>query len=58
MGRLDEIQTALKPLKEIGKKMKYIFKIILVLAELFKMMNRPDPTVTLFDSLFIEKYNR
>ena len=43
MGRLNDIQTALKPLKT-GKKFKYIFMIILGLAESFVMMNRPDRT--------------
>jgi len=41
---LDDIQTALKLLK--------LFMTILGVAESFKTMNRPDPTVTLFDSLF------
>ena len=27
-------------------------------AEFFKTMNRPDPTVTLFDVLFFGKYKR
>ena len=27
-------------------------------AESFKLMNRPDPTVTLFDGLFLKKYTR
>jgi len=27
-------------------------------AESFKMMNRPDPAVTLFDGLFLRKYER
>ena len=31
---------------------------ILGLAELFKTMNRPGPTVTLLDGLFLGKYNR
>ena len=39
MGRLYDFQTALKPLE----KLKYIFMTILGLAELFKMMNQPDP---------------
>jgi len=40
MGRLDDIQTALKPLENL-KKFKYIFMTILGLAESFKTMNRP-----------------
>ena len=35
---LDDIQTSLKPYKNIGKKFKYIFMIILGLAESFEMM--------------------
>ena len=35
MSRLEDIQTALKPLKQIGEKLKYIFIIILGLAESF-----------------------
>ena len=31
---------------------------ILRVAELFKTMNRPGPTVTPFDSLFLGKYKR
>ena len=38
--------------------MKYTFMTILGLAKLLKAMNRPDPTVTLFDSLFLKKYKR
>ena len=41
MGRLNDIQTALKP---------YICMNILGSAELFKTVHRPDPTETLFDS--------
>ena len=54
--RLDDIHTALKPLKKI-EKFKYIFMIILGLAESFKTMNRPDPIVRLFDGLFLGKYD-
>ena len=43
MGRLDEIQTAQKPLKN-WKKLKYIYMTILGIAESFKTMNRPGPT--------------
>ena len=43
---LDDIQTTLKTFR---KKFKYIFMIILKLAESFKMMNRPGLIVTLFD---------
>ena len=35
-----------------------VFMTILGLTESFKTMNRPDPTATLFDSLFLEKYRR
>ena len=52
MGRLDDIQTALKPFK----KMKYIIMTILGQAESFETINRPDPTVTLFDGFFLGKY--
>ena len=31
---------------------------ILGLAESFKMVNQPEPTVTLFDSLFLRKFIR
>ena len=31
---------------------------ILGLAESFKTMNRPGPTVTLFDGFFLEKYTK
>ena len=50
----DDDQTTLKPLK----KMEYIFMTILGLTESFKMMNRPDPTVTLSNGLFLGKYKR
>ena len=43
MGRIDDIQTALKPLKK-RKKCKYISMIILGLAESFKSMNQAGPT--------------
>ena len=43
MGHLDDIQTALKPLKQIEKKCIYIFITILGLTESFKTMNRPNP---------------
>ena len=39
MGRLDDIQTALKPLKK-SEKMKNIFMTFLGRAETFKTMNR------------------
>ena len=42
MGHLDDIQTALKPLKK-RKRLNYIFMTILGLAQYFKTMNRPDP---------------
>ena len=34
------------------------FYSIFGLAELFKTMNQPGPTVTLFDGLFLKKYKR
>ena len=46
MGRLVDIQTAQKPLKNKNKnrkKRKDIFMSILGLAESLKTMNRPDP---------------
>ena len=58
MGRLENIQTALKLQKKNRKKLKYIFMTILGLAKSFKIMNRSDPTITLFDGLFIGKYKR
>ena len=58
MSHLNKIQTALEPLKKIGKKSKYISMTILGLVELFKTIKRPDPTVTYFDSLFLVKYER
>ena len=61
MGCLVDIQTALKPLKK-SEKIELKCITILGLSESFKMMNqsdptRPDPTVMLFDSLFLVKYN-
>ena len=58
MGRLDDMQTAVKPFE---KKLKYICMIILGLAESLKARNRSDrtrlgPTVTLFDGLFLRDY--
>ena len=41
MGRLDVIQTALKPLEKYGR-IEYIFMIILGLAESYETMNRLD----------------
>ena len=40
MGRLNAIQTVLKPLKNSAKIFKYIFMSILGIAELFKSMKR------------------
>ena len=57
MGRLDDFEIALKPLKK-SEKLEFIFMTILELAESFKTMNRPGPTVTLFDSLFLRKHKR
>ena len=51
--RLNDIQIALDL-----KKIKYTFMTIFGLPESFKTMNRPDPTVTLFDGLFLGKYER
>ena len=42
MDRFDDMQAALKHLKNIGKKLKSIFMTILRKAESFKMMNRSD----------------
>ena len=42
MDRLDDIQTALKPLKK-RKKCENLFMTNLGLAESFKTMNRPSP---------------
>ena len=63
MGCLNNIQIALKPLKETGKKLKWIFFIILGLAKYFKTMNQPCPVwpgtiVTLFDVLCFRRYER
>jgi len=44
--------------KNLWKQLKYSFMTILGPAESFKTMSRPNPTVTLFDSLFIAKYKR
>ena len=38
------------------KKLKHIFMNISELVESFKSMNPPDPTVTFFDGLFLEKF--
>ena len=54
MGRLVNIQTALKPLKKI----EFFLMTILGLAESFKTITRPGPTVTLSDGLFLRKYRR
>ena len=55
MGRLDGIQTALKPLRN-RKKLKYISMTILGRAESFNndVPARPNPTATLFESYFLE----
>ena len=65
MGRLDDIQTTLKPLIKNRKNLKLICMTILGLAESFKVINRPDPNrpgptepdpiVTLFESVFLKK---
>ena len=52
-GRLNDIQTALKPFKK-SKKIEIHFYDHLGLAESFKTMNRSDLTITLFDGLFSE----
>ena len=52
VGHLDDIQTALEPLQKI----KINFMNILRLAESFKTMNWPGPTITVFDGLFLGKY--
>ena len=48
MGYLVDTQTALE------KKIM----TILGLGESFKTVNQPDPTVTLYDGLFLGKYKR
>ena len=55
MGRLVEIQTVPKPSKK-SEEIEINFHDYLRLAESFKTMNRPDPTVALFDGLFLGKY--
>ena len=40
------------------ENIKYIFMTILGQTESFKTMNRPGPTVMLFDGLFLRKYKR
>ena len=57
MGHLDDIQSALKPLKKL-EKIEIHFMIILGLAELLKTMNQPGPAVTFFDGLFFRNYKR
>ena len=47
VSHLEDIQTSLKPLK------KKNFMNILGLAESFKTMNWPGPTITVFDGLFL-----
>ena len=46
-----------KTFKKIRKKIEYNLYDLLRLAESFKTMNRPGPTVTLFDDIFLGKYN-
>ena len=59
MGRLVDIQTALKPFKKKSEKIEIKFyDHFRTSAESFKTMNRPGPTVTLFDGLFLRKYKR
>ena len=50
MGCLDDIQTTPKPLKKIGKKLKYIFMTILGTSWIIQNdeLDRPCPIVTLF----------
>ena len=56
MGRLDDIQTPLIPLK-IREKLKQMFMTILGLADSFKRMNRPGPIIPRSNSLFLGKYS-
>ena len=60
MGRLDGIQTALKPLIKSEKIEEKNVMTILGLTESFKIYEPAwlDPTVTLFDSLFFRNYKR
>ena len=55
MGRLDNIQIALKPIKK-SEKIETHFMSILGLYESIETMNQPDPTLKLFTSLFLGKY--
>ena len=60
MGHLDDIQTALKPLKKSKKFEIHFHDHFFELAKSLKTMNRPgpthnDPTVTLFDGVFLGK---
>ena len=55
MGCLDDIQTALDPLKK-RKKMKYIFTTILGLAESFNTMNWPGPTLKITALFLVAQY--
>ena len=57
MGPLYDIQTALKLLRN-REILEFIFRTILGLAESFKSMDRSDSTVTLFECLFLGKYER
>ena len=64
MGRLEEIQTVLKPLKSIIKtKLNFhnqfrTGRIIQNNEPARPDQARPDPTVTLFDGLFLRQYRR
>ena len=47
-----------KNLKKKRKKFIYIFMTILGLAESFKTVNQPGPTVTVFDGFILWEYKR
>ena len=57
MGRIDDIQTALKPLKK-SEKIEIHFYDDFKTKTVRPDPTRPDPTVMLFDDLFLEKFER
>ena len=58
IGHLNDISDNFKTCKKRSEEIEIYFCDHLGLAESFKMMNRPDPTVTLFDGLFLWKLKR
>ena len=60
MGRLVDIQSALKPLKNIKKIDTHFYDHFRTIAETIKTMGLPGPTstVTLIDGLILGKHNR